>query len=64
MFFSLAPNLTVILNPSEVRGSAGDDPINLTCTAAVEEDITSSTYQFVWMRNNDTINQSDGRITV
>ena len=64
IFSSLAPNLTVTLTPSVINGSAVNVDINLTCTAIVEEYITSDEYQFVWIFNGTPVDQSDGRIDV
>ena len=60
----LAPNISVTVAPPLINGSATDTPINLTCTATVEESITLDEYEFVWMFNGIPIDQSDGQINV
>ena len=64
IFSSLAPNLTVILTPSVINGSAANVDINLTCTATVEEYITSDEYQFIWLLNKTLVDIFDKRINV
>ena len=61
MFF-LAPNLTVAVFPPEISGT--DIAINLTCIAAVEEDVMLDQYVIYWIFNDAPINQSDTRINV
>ena len=61
---SLAPNITVTVTPPLINGSATDTPINLTCTATLEDSITLDGYEFVWMFNGIPIDQSDERINV
>ena len=61
---SLAPNILVIVTPPLINGNATDTPINITCTATVEESITLDEYEFIWMFNGIPIDQSDGRINV
>jgi len=53
-----------MLTPSVTNGSAGNDSVNLTCTATVEESIISDEYQFVWKHNEAAVDQSDKRIDV
>ena len=60
----LAPNISVTVTPPLINDSATDTPINLTCTATVEESITLDKYEFVWMFNGFPIDQSNGRINV
>ena len=60
----LAPSLSVTLTQTVINDSAANIAINLTCTATVEESITSDEYQFIWMFDEGPINQSDGRINV
>ena len=60
----LDPTLTVTVDPPVINGNITEVPINLTCTATVEESITSDEYQFTWMLNGVIIDQSDGRINV
>ena len=62
--FPLAPTITATLTPSEIIGSAGDVPINLTCTATVEEDIMFDEYEIDWMFNDAPVDQSGDRINV
>ena len=61
---SLAPNISVTVTPPLINGSATDTPINLTCTATVEESITLDEYEFVWMFNGIPIDQCDEQINV
>ena len=54
----------VELTPSEISGSAGDIAISFTCTATVEEDIVFNKYEFDWLFNDASVDQSDDRINV
>ena len=60
----LAPTLTVTFIPSVINGSAANVDINLTCTATVEESITSNKNQFIWLLNETLVDIFDGRINV
>lgn len=52
------------LTPLMFNGTAGRDPVQLNCTASVGFSINSTEYEFVWWRNEQMINSSDGRIMV
>ena len=56
--------MTVIVDPPVINGNATEDAINLTCTATVEESITSDEYQLVWMFNGAPIEQPSEWIMV
>jgi len=47
-----------------ITGNAGQTPINLICTAVLVESVMSAEYQFTWMKDGNSIDQSDSRINV
>ena len=55
----VAPNIAVIVDPPVIDGNAMEDAINLTCTATVEQSITSDQYQLVWMLNGAPVEPSE-----
>ena len=54
----------VTVDPPVINGNATEVSINLTCTATVEESITSDEYQIAWMFNEAPIEQHSERIMV
>ena len=64
IYISLAPTLTVNLNPSLYTGNSGGDTIELLCTATVAEDVMSASYQFTWMKDDTPLDISNDRIAV
>ena len=54
----------VTVDPPVIDGNATEVAINLTCTATVEESITSDEYQIAWMFNEAPIEQPSERIMV
>jgi len=49
--FFIAPSLVAQLFPSLVTGDSRRDPIGLSCTASVIEDVTFASYQFTWFKD-------------
>ena len=64
LFFLLAPELTVVVEPPEISGNASEETINLTCTATLMDVATTIQHQLVWLLNGAPIDQSDARIMV
>ena len=64
LFFLLAPNLTMVVEPLEISGNASEETINLTCTATLMDNAPTIQYELVWLLNGAPINQSDARIAV
>ena len=64
LFFLLAPELTVVVEPPEISGNASEETINLTCTATLMDVTTTIQHQLVWLLNGAPIDQSDARIMV
>ena len=58
--FSLAPNLTVVVEPPEISGNASDEAINLTCSAKILENITPIQYQLIWLFHGAPIDNQPG----
>ena len=49
----------MVVDPPVIDGNATEDGINLTCTATVEESITSDQYQLVWIFNGAPVEPSE-----
>ena len=64
LFFLLAPELTVVVEPPEISGNASEETINLTCTATLMDVATTIHHQLVWLLNGAPIDQSDARVMV
>lgn len=47
-----------------MTGNSGEDAIELTCTAIVEEDVMLASYQFTWNKDTIPIDLSNNRIMV
>ena len=62
--YFLVPTLRSGLSPSLLIGDSGVDAIELICTAAVAEDVTSASYQFTWIKDNTPIGLPNDRIMV
>ena len=59
-----APTLSARLSPPIMTGNSGEDAIELTCTAIVEEDVMLASYQFTWNKDATPIDISNKRIMV
>jgi len=62
--FALAPTLSAVVTSTVISGDEGSTPIAFACKPSVVENVTSTTYQFTWMKDGSTINVPDDRITV
>ena len=59
----LVPTLRVDLSPPLLNGNSGEDILELLCTAIVIEDVPVS-YQFVWIKDDISIDLPNDRIVV
>ena len=64
IIFNLEPKLTAQLSPELVNGTSNKNAINLVCKAIVTEGVILASYQFTWMKNNDSLDSSDSRYMV
>ena len=62
--FLLVPEVTVVVEPSEISGNASEEAINLTCTATLIVNAPAIQNELVWLLNGAPVNQSDTRIMV
>ena len=62
--FLLAPELTVVVEPPEISGTASEEAINLTCTATLMNNAPTIQVEVVWLLNRVPVDQSDARIMV